>query len=241
MRESQELYHSLVENIPHAVIRKDLNGVWTFSNSLSADLLKFNFKRSELVGKTDFDLFTPELAERIRAIDRQVMKTGEILEGVNKLALKQEDRRGETMYYQWVRVPVRDAAGKIAGVQVVVWDVTKAKEAEEELLRAKEAAETAHQQAVAAKEAADHANAAKSEFLANMSHEIRTPMNAILGFSELLRTQMAASKDRNYLDAISSSGRTLLALINDILDLSKIEAGKLELQYEPVCVPRLVD
>ena len=92
-----------------------------------------------------------------------------------------------------------------------------------------------------AKETAESANAAKSEFLANMSHEIRTPMNAILGFSELLRTQMAASKDRNYLDAISSSGRTLLALINDILDLSKIEAGKLELQYEPVCVPRLVD
>ena len=66
-------------------------------------------------------------------------------------------------------------------------------------------------------------------------------MNAILGFSELLRTQMAASKDRNYLDAITSSGRTLLTLINDILDLSKIEAGKLELQYEPVSVARLVD
>jgi signal transduction histidine kinase len=126
-------------------------------------------------------------------------------------------------------------------VQVIVWDVTKAKAAEEELRRAKEAAEIAHQQAVAAKEAADSANAAKSEFLANMSHEIRTPMNAILGFSELLRTQMAASKERNYLDAISSSGRTLLALINDILDLSKIEAGKLELQYEPVNVPRLID
>ncbi|MBL9175488.1 MAG: response regulator [Verrucomicrobiales bacterium] len=93
---------------------------------------------------------------------------------------------------------------------------------------------------VAAKEAADAANAAKSEFLANMSHEIRTPMNAILGFSELLRSQMAASKDRGYLDAISSSGRTLLALINDILDLSKIEAGKLELQYEAVNVPELV-
>src|SRR5206468_579308 len=98
-----------------------------------------------------------------------------------------------------------------------------------QLAQAKEAAEVAREQA-------ETANAAKSEFLANMSHEIRTPMNAILGFSELLRTQMAASKDRNYLDAISSSGRTLLTLINDILDLSKIEAGKLELQYEPVSV-----
>jgi signal transduction histidine kinase/DNA-binding response OmpR family regulator len=103
-----------------------------------------------------------------------------------------------------------------------------------QLVAAKEAAETAREQAEAA-------NAAKSEFLANMSHEIRTPMNAILGFSELLRTQLAASKERNYLDAISSSGRTLLTLINDILDLSKIEAGKLELQYEPVSVARVAD
>ncbi len=101
--------------------------------------------------------------------------------------------------------------------------------------------EAAKASAESAREQAEAANAAKSEFLANMSHEIRTPMNAILGFSELLRTQMAASKDRNYLDAITSSGRTLLTLINDILDLSKIEAGKLELQYEPVSVARLVD
>ena len=103
-----------------------------------------------------------------------------------------------------------------------------------QLVAAKETAEEARRQA-------ESANAAKSEFLANMSHEIRTPMNAILGFSELLRTQMAASKERNYLDAISSSGRTLLTLINDILDLSKIEAGKLELQYEPVSVARVVE
>ena len=101
--------------------------------------------------------------------------------------------------------------------------------------------EAARKTADEAKKAAESANAAKSEFLANMSHEIRTPMNAILGFSELLRTQMAASKERNYLDAITASGRTLLTLINDILDLSKIEAGKLELQYEPVSVAWLVE
>ncbi|MFO1460966.1 MAG: two-component regulator propeller domain-containing protein [Verrucomicrobiota bacterium] len=121
-------------------------------------------------------------------------------------------------------------------------DARKAAEQARAEIEAKNAQlEAARAAADSARAQAEAANAAKSEFLANMSHEIRTPMNAILGFSELLRTQMAASKDRNYLDAISSSGRTLLALINDILDLSKIEAGKLELQYEPVCVPRLVD
>ena len=85
-----------------------------------------------------------------------------------------------------------------------------------------------------AKENAETANRAKSEFLANMSHEIRTPMNAVLGFTELLFSQVTDEKQRNYLDSIRSSGKNLLALINDILDLSKIEARKLELQYEPV-------
>ena len=241
MRESQELYHSLVDNIPHVVIRKDLNGVYTFSNSMTEEFLGLRFKNQQLVGTTDFDHFSPELAAKIRAADKRVMETGEILEGVHKHDRPIGLPDPVTKYYHWVRVPIRNAAGKIAGVQVFVWDVTSEKEAEEDLRRAKEVAETAHQQALAAKEAADAANQAKSEFLANMSHEIRTPMNAILGFSELLRTQMAASKERNYLDAISSSGRTLLTLINDILDLSKIEAGKLELQYEPVSVARVVD
>lgn len=85
-----------------------------------------------------------------------------------------------------------------------------------------------------AKENAETANRAKSEFLANMSHEIRTPMNAVLGFTELLFSQVTDETQRNYLDSIRSSGKNLLALINDILDLSKIEARKLELQYEPV-------
>jgi PAS domain S-box-containing protein len=84
-----------------------------------------------------------------------------------------------------------------------------------------------------AKEAAEAANRAKSEFLANMSHEIRTPMNAIMGFSELLWKQVKNEKHREYLKTITTSGQTLLSLINDILDLSKIEAGKLEINYKP--------
>lgn len=87
-----------------------------------------------------------------------------------------------------------------------------------------------------AKEAAESANRAKSEFLANMSHEIRTPMNTVLGFTELLYGAIDDPKHRSYLEAIRSSGKSLLTLINDILDLSKIEARKMELQYEPVSI-----
>ncbi len=84
------------------------------------------------------------------------------------------------------------------------------------------------------------AKKAQTEFLANMSHEIRTPMNAILGFSNLLEPIVTQEKARPYLNSISSSGKTLLALINDILDLSKIEAGKLDLSYEPLNIQTLI-
>ncbi|MCP4219835.1 MAG: response regulator [bacterium] len=89
------------------------------------------------------------------------------------------------------------------------------------------------------KEAAEAANQAKSEFLANMSHELRTPMNAILGFSELLEDLVTDSRQQEYLSAITSSGKTLLSLINDILDLSKIEAGKFELHESGVLLAPL--
>ena len=96
----------------------------------------------------------------------------------------------------------------------------------------------AHAQDMA--EEASHANRSKTEFLANMSHEIRTPMNAILGFSELIEAEVEDPTLLEFLRAIRSSGKTLLALINDLLDLSKIEAGKMSLQYEPFSLSELI-
>ena len=101
---------------------------------------------------------------------------------------------------------------------------------QEEVLERKQAEESMK----AAKEEAEQANRIKSEFLTNMSHEIRTPMNAILGFTEILANQIKNQQQKQYLATISASGNTLLNLINDILDLSKIEAGKLKLEYSVI-------
>ena len=110
-------------------------------------------------------------------------------------------------------------------------DISNRKKAEEDLNQLNESLEKKVIERTAQFEAA---NKAKSEFLANMSHEIRTPMNAVLGYTELLSSILTDQTQKNYIDSIKSSGRSLLTLINDILDLSKIEAGKLELVFDYV-------
>lgn len=121
-------------------------------------------------------------------------------------------------YLKAIARVIRNNEGKPIQMIGVNWDITAFKQMEIKLLAAKEQAESA--------------NKAKSEFLANMSHEIRTPMNAILGFSEILEDEISDRKSLEYLKGIKIAGKNLLNLINDILDLSKIEAGKMELQFE---------
>ncbi|GAB6167473.1 hypothetical protein JCM19992_34730 [Thermostilla marina] len=212
IRDTQALYMSLVESLPLHVLRKDLDGRFTFANSSLCELLGLSL--DEIRGKTDFDFYPPDLASKYRQDDRRVIETGEIFEDI-----EEHERDGETHFVQVKKSPVRDADGRIVGVQAVFWDVTEQKLAEEGLKRAKEAAEAA--------------NRAKSIFLANMSHEIRTPMNAILGMAELLADTELSEEQREYAQIIKEAGEALLSIINDILDFSKIEAGRLDLDRTP--------
>jgi len=130
--------------------------------------------------------------------------------------------------------PIFDDSGNYLGKRGSNRDITRRKAMEQELKDNEISLRKA-------KEQADIANKSKSEFLANMSHEIRTPMNAILGFSEILLSQIKTPKYEEYLRTIVNSGKTLLSIINDILDLSKIEAGRLELTYEPVDISGILE
>ncbi|WP_299444432.1 chemotaxis protein CheB [uncultured Rhodospira sp.] len=132
--------------------------------------------------------------------------------------------RGEHRFMAYHMVPHCDEVGRVLGVFMLLTDIDEIKRAEASLRNAKELAE--------------EANRAKSDFLANMSHELRTPLNAILGFSEILSHELfgeiLSGEYKEYSRIIHESGQHLLSLINDILDLSKIESGRIELHEEPV-------
>ena len=126
INDSQALYLSLVENLPVHVLRKDLDGRFTFANKLFCDLLGKPLE--EITGKTDFDLYPEKLAQKYQQDDRRVIETGKLFETV-----EENKRNGETRYVQVMKSAVRDAGGKIVGVQVIFWDVTEHKKAEKDL------------------------------------------------------------------------------------------------------------
>src|SRR5262249_18095595 len=211
LRDSEALYHSLVECLPIAVFRKDLQGRFTFGNNSFCQLL--GRPSEEILGQTDFDFSPAELAQKYQADDRRVMETREVFETIEEHLTRSD---GTRTFIQAIKAPVVNAKNEVIGVQGILWDVTGRKRAEEELRRAMEAAEMAAR--------------AKGEFLANMSHEIRTPMNAIIGMTNLLLDTALSEEQRDFASTVKGSADGLLTIINDILDFSKMEAGKLHFE-----------
>ena len=220
LSESQAIYLTLVESLPINVFRKDPQGRFVFANQRFCDGVGITLE--DLIGKRDDEMFNAELAAKYSRDDQALMKTGETFHDIEKHI----GPDGKQSFVEVLKAPVKDADGNPQGIQGMYWDVTDRHLAEEELLRAKEMAESASR--------------AKSDFLANVSHEIRTPMNGILGMSGLLLESMTDRKQREYVEMISESGEALLTLINDILDFSKIESGKIELEESPIQVEQIV-
>jgi PAS domain S-box-containing protein len=211
LHESEALYQSLVETLPVNIFRKDIDGRFTFANRRFCETL--GREPHEVLGRSDYDLYPHELAEKYREDDRRVLEHGDVVQSVER----NQTPDGQTIYVQVWKTPVYDYAHRIVGSQAIFWDITALKRTEADLQTAKEAAEAA--------------SLAKSAFLANMSHEIRTPMNGIIGMSELLLDTPLNPEQRDCLRLVRESAESLLIVINDILDFSKVEAGKLELDH----------
>lgn len=215
LQQTEASYRAVVEDQADLICRYKTDGRLTFVNGAYAKFL--GRKRPELMGqpwKVLADGMTPW-----RVFD--AWPESSLFE------LSQLGANGQPVVIQWTHRAIKDRDGQLLEYQAVGHDVSVLKQAEEALRRAKEAAESADR--------------AKSEFLAIVSHEIRTPINGVIGFARLLRNTPLTSEQAGYADTIQRCGQNLETLVSDILDLSKIEAGRLEISSAPFALRECVD
>ncbi len=221
----RNMLRTLIDNLPDFIYIKDSQSRFTACNAAVSDFMGATTPH-ELIGRTDFDFYPHEQASEYYADEQQVIRSGQGL--VNKY----EPNAGQTGKIRWIwtsKLPLRDSQGKVVGIVGISRDMTELKEAQKRLEEAKEAAE--------------FASRAKSQFLANMSHEIRTPLNAIIGISKTLskyHTDSLTPKQLEGLEIVHRSSQRLLLLINGVLDLSKIESGKMEVTLRPFSLDALI-
>lgn len=218
LRESEARMRLFVESVPAMIAYVDRSERYRSCNRAFAAWLGHN--PDEVTGRRVRDVLGEPVYNQVRGHFESVF-TGTAV----RYERGTQASEGEATIAQINLIPDRDETGDIAGFYVLATDVTELKRAQYGMTRAKEAAETANQ--------------AKSQFLANMSHEIRTPMNGVLGMAELLLGTRLEDRQRRYAEAIMHSGRSLLGIINDILDFWKIEAGRLDLEHTDVRVSEL--
>ncbi len=245
----QELSHSKTRFSDMArasgdwVWETDHNGKFAFVSGNTQSLL--SREPEEIVGTHFMDLIPPDERIRVKRILINAIRHQEPIVDLEHWVLHKE---GELIPVRINGVPIFDESGKLSGFRGATKDISEEIENREKILQAMENTEEANIQlekaAVRANQMAmiaEAANAAKSEFLATMSHEIRTPMNGIIGMTDLLLDTNLEPFQREYANTISSSADSLLSLLNDILDYSKIEAGKLDLETIPFQPRRVLD
>ncbi len=224
IKESEKKYRDLVESANCIILRWDKQGNICFLNDYG--LKFFGYEAEEVIGKYVIDTIVS--VQSITGEDLQKMIV-DICKSPNKYQLNENEnicKDGRRVWVTWSNKPIFNDQGELIELLSVGTDITDRKLAEKELQLAKEIADTA--------------NRAKSEFLANMSHELRTPLNGILGYAQILKRGYDPEKHKTGLDIIQRSGEHLLTLLNDILDLSKIEAKKLELNPIEFELPKLL-
>lgn len=242
LREGEARYKALIttSNTGAWEFHGDTNFLWSsheYFSMLGRNIEDYDMSGAENITENWVNLLHPEDRERSSNHFAEYLAGGSV--GMYENYFRMEHADGHWVWI-WSRgSTLRDEDGNLTSKTVGTHiDITEQKEAELELEQHRnhleELIEERTRELAEAKEAAEAANEAKSTFLANMSHEIRTPMNAVLGFAEILGGLISDEQQKEYLNSIKTSGKSLLGLINDILDLSKVEAGKLELEYTAV-------
>jgi len=202
----------LLSTIPALVYFKDTDLNYILVNKAFERFVNLPFYGIQ--GKKVEELLPDYKIKDYAEMEMEVIESGLPLYNIEEVIQKE----GKEVWLTSNLAPYRDNEGEIIGLVGISWDITFRKNYEIELQEAKEQAE--------------EGTRAKSEFLANMSHEIRTPMNGIIGMAEILKQADLGNQETENLDILISSTRSLLSLVNDILDISKIEAGKVELEIE---------
>ncbi|MDA1099890.1 MAG: PAS domain S-box protein [Proteobacteria bacterium] len=223
LRESEQRLKAILDHVPAALFLKDTEARYLLINRQFQEW--FGIDPMTVSGKTAHDLFPKERAERYAMGDRKMLATWQVT--TDEVLIP--DHTGRERSFVLTKFPIFNA-GKPAGFGGVMIDNTEHAQANRELRKSENRAEMA--------------NRTKSEFMANMSHELRTPLNAIIGFSEILKSGMlgpdSGEKSLEYANDIFVSGQHLLDLINDILDISKIELGSEKPNDVEIAVPKLV-
>ncbi|MGB1580557.1 MAG: response regulator [Nevskiales bacterium] len=230
---------SIVSHTRDAIIGTSLKGVVSSWN-LAAEKL-FGYSEEEAIGRSIDELIIPQTQLAEEATARKKIIAGETVDLKETIRLHKD---GHPIDVAVSVSPIRTSSQLITGASMLVRNITEQKRARAQIIELNESLERKvaerTQELQSAKKTAEAASQAKSEFLANMSHEIRTPMNAILGMIQLLERTRLDIHQADYLEKAQSSAKTLLSIINDILDYSKIEAGKLNLDPHPFVVDRVL-
>jgi PAS domain S-box-containing protein len=233
---SREKYKSIVENATIGIYKTTPDGRIIFTNNTLCRMLGYTEKELKRI---NLNAEKPNRHAFIKLLEEQGVITG------------REDTwttaDGKNIFVKESAWVIRDTSGKVLNYEGMIEDITQQKKAEEQVALANKRLKNINKELrsrnIAYKEAkteAEEANRAKTLFLANISHEIRTPLNSIIGYTDLLYPMLKDENQINYLKSIKTSSHNLLLLINDILDLSKIQEGKLEINEEPCSFEELI-
>ena len=220
IRESEEKYRGIIENMELGLMEVDLDQTIIRPYPIFCDMV--GYAPEELIGKNAEELFLPE--EFKETLHRQEAQRREGKASVYEIQIMRKD--GRRIWVLISGAPIIDQEGKVIGSIGIHYDITARKELEQNLSRAKDMAEKAQ--------------LAERQFLANMSHEIRTPMNAVIGMTHLLYETTPTGLQKEYLDSLRFSADSLMGIISNILDLSKIGAGEVEFESKPFDLVQLL-